>query len=673
MNSDMLANALERSKKRDLSVNDLIAVADVLGATGNFQAVAALYKVWLEYNHDHPLIYAVLFNQGVVLGNLDDLEGVKDVLGKAIETNPDFYPPYINHGRNFERMGNRGEAVQTWYALVNRLAAVNGENINFKVQGLKQIGRVLEAGNIDDKAEEALKLCLEISPEQRDVTQHWCSLRQRQNKWPVIAPWATITRDLLLNGISPLSLAAYTDDPLFQLGNAALYNQFEVGKYSASLVNGHDPALRGRRNGRKLRIGYLSSDLREHAIGYLTQELFEVHDETKMEFVLYYCGHKVKDVVQDRIMASGHKWVDISEMTDDDAAARIMSDGIDILVDVNGYTHSGRTKMIARRPAPIVVNWLGYPGTLGSPYHHYIVADNYIIPPGSEMYYTETVKRLPCYQPNDRKRIVNPLTATRADYGLPEDGMVYCCFNGVQKITSFQWKRWMEILRQTPGSVLWLLQGHEESNQRLKDRATEHGIDSSRIVFAQKLRNADHLARYPLADLFLDTTPYGAHTTASDALWMGVPVLTMEGRGFATRVCGSLVTAAGMPDLICASSDEYVARAVALGKDKAARAELKRRLAENRDSCVLFDTPLLARSMEQLFEEMWADLEAGNLPRPDLLNVDVYNAIGVSLDKDDVEMTGVADYLGLYKAELAKRDSYAKIPYDNRLWTKSAE
>jgi len=662
------ANAIERSKKRDFSVSELIAIADSLASQGRSRDVAELYRVWLDHNADHPLVYAVLFNQGVVLGNLEDLEGARKVLATAIEKFPDFYPPYINLGRIMERMGARGDAVQTWYTLVNRLGSINGENLNFKISGLKQIGRVLEAGNIDEKAEEALKFALDLNPEQRDVLQHWCSLRQRQCKWPVMSGWTEVSRETLLNGISPLSLAAYTDDPLLQLGNAAIYNRYEAGKYHPTLVDGHQPEVRNRRGSRRLRVGYLSSDLREHAIGYLTQELWEVHDPSTVDVFLYYCGHEVNDVVHTRIKACGKPWFNVTGLTDDQAAQRIMDDEIDILIDVNGYTHSARTKMLAMRPAPIVVNWLGYPGTMGSPYHHYIISDNYIIPPESEMYYTEKVVRLPCYQPNDRKRIVHPLTSTRTEAGLPEDGTVFCCFNGVHKITSFHWERWMSILKQVPGSVLWLLQGAEESNVRLRALAAQHGVAPERIVFAQKLRNPDHLARYQHADLFLDTTPYGAHTTASDAMWMGIPVLTLEGRGFASRVCGSLVSAAGMPDMICPDSASYVARAVELGKDRQALAALKKRMRDNRDTCVLFDTTLLARSMEKLFEEMWADLESGNLPRPDLRNVEIYNDIGVSLDKNDLEMGSVKDYEALYLNEMKKRDAYAPIPFDNRLW-----
>ncbi|HVI51610.1 MAG TPA: hypothetical protein VM661_10400 [Candidatus Sulfotelmatobacter sp.] len=668
MSVDIYANAIERSKKRDLSVSELIAIADTLAAQGQQQAVSELYKVWLSCNSDHPLVYAVRFNQGVVLGNLEDLEGARQVLTEAVKGNPDFYPPYINLGRILERMGARGDAVQTWYELVNRLSAINNENINFKNSALKQIGRVLEGGNIDEKAEEALKFALDLNADQRDVIQHWCSLRQRQCKWPVMSGWGEVTRERLLNGISPLSLAAYTDDPLYQLGNAALYNAYEAGKYFPTLIDGHSPEVRGRRGSRRLRVGYLSSDLREHAIGYLTQELFEVHDPAAVDVYLYYCGHQVNDVVHDRIKNCGKPWFNVTGLTDEQAAQKIMDDGIDILIDVNGYTHSARTKMLGMRPAPIVVNWLGYPGTMGSPYHHYIIADNYIIPPDSEMYYTEKVVRLPCYQPNDRKRVVHPLTSTRKDVGLPEKGTVFCCFNGVHKITSFHWVRWMSILKSVPGSVLWLLQGPEESNERLRQLAAQHGVAPERIVFAQKLRNPDHLARYQHADLFLDTTPYGAHTTASDAMWMGIPVLTLEGRGFASRVCGSLVTSAGMADMICPDSDAYIAKAIELGNNPKALSELKARMRANRDTCVLFDTTLLARSMEQLFEDMWADLESGNLPRPDLRNMSVYNDIGVLLDDNDVEMNSVKDYHERYLKVLQERHAYATIPYDNRLW-----
>jgi predicted O-linked N-acetylglucosamine transferase (SPINDLY family) len=356
-------------------------------------------------------------------------------------------------------------------------------------------------------------------------------------------------------------------------------------------------------------------------------------------------------------------------MSDDAAAERIGADGIDILVDVNGHTRDGRSNLFARRPAPILVNWLGYPGTMGTPFHHYVIADDFIIPPGSEHYYTEKVVRLPCYQPNDRKRGVAPTRPTRAEFGLPEGAFVFCSFNGVQKLTRFTYDRWLEILRATPGSVLWLLDPGAETVQRLGDYAEQHGIDRARLIIAPKLANPFHLARYPLADLFLDSFPYGAHTTASDALWMGVPLLTMSGRSFAARVCGSLVRAAGLPELVCDTPHAFVQRAIELAEAPATVAALKAKLELNRATCDLFNMDKLARSLEALYAGMCADYLRGELPIPDLTNLDVYLKAAVEFDHDSQEMLGAApDFDEVYRTKLAARNQARPLRPDDRLW-----
>ncbi|CAN0407175.1 unnamed protein product, partial [Phaeothamnion confervicola] len=272
---------------------------------------------------------------------------------------------------------------------------------------------------------------------------------------------------------------------------------------------------------------------------------------------------------QERIRANVDAWTDITKLSDDEAAQRIAEDEIDILVDLNGFTRDARTAVFARRPAPIIVNWFGFPGTMGSPYHHYIIADPYIIPEGDEIYYSEKVLRLPCYQPNDRKRPVAERTPTRAEQGLPDDALVFCCLNGSQKNMPVLFQLWMHILGQVPGSVLWLLSATNDTNDRLRAVAQQCGVAPERLIFAEKEPNPQHLARYRLADVFLDTFPYGAHTTAADALWMGVPVLTIPGRSFASRVCADLVRAAGLADLVCATPAAYAEKAIALANDRA--------------------------------------------------------------------------------------------------------
>jgi predicted O-linked N-acetylglucosamine transferase (SPINDLY family) len=307
---------------------------------------------------------------------------------------------------------------------------------------------------------------------------------------------------------------------------------------------------------------------------------------------------------------------------------------------------------------------------MASPYHHYLIADPWIIPPGSEIYYTEKVLRLPCYQPTDRQRVVSEKRPTRAEAGLPEEAMVYCCFNGAHKISRFTLERWLTILSRVPGSVLWLLSSTESTEQRLKDFAQSFGIAPDRLIFAPKMANPEHLARYPLADLFLDTAPYGAHTTASDALWMGVPLLTMSGRSFASRVCGSLVRAAGMPDLDCASPAEFVDRAVAMGRDRSIAHSYRGRLTAARDSSLLFDTPNLVARLEELYREMWADFRSNRLPVPDLANLETYLEVGSAIDHEAIEIQAVPDYIGWWRDKLAAYHALRPIPYDRRLWKK---
>lgn len=670
MGSDILASTLKRAEKRNLSVVELARTIEIIRATDGLAAVKALYQAWLKHNRDNPLIYAVRFNYGVFLMDNGDLAGAAEQLEDSVESHPDFMPSYINLGRVYERQGAADKAVRQWSAAVDKMAPVNGSAISHKTIALNQMARVLESNNQDEAAEMMLRQSIEIDREQPEVVQHYIALRQRECKWPIVSPWDRVERHTLMAGISPLSISVYTDDPMMQLATNWNYNRRDVGIPVSGVVTSHW-AAKERAPSEPLRIGYLSSDLREHAIGYLMAEVFGLHDRKIVEVYAYYCGIPAEKGHQERLKASVDHWVDISRMDDAAAARRIADDGIQILVDVNGYTRDGRTKLLALRPAPVIVNWLGFPGSMASPYHHYIIADDWIIPPESEIYYSEKVARLPCYQPNDRKRIVAPETPSRQEAGLPDDAMVYCSFNGTHKITQFTLDRWLTILERVPGSVLWLLDSTETARNGVQQYAGRKGIAPDRIIFAEKKANAHHLARYPLADLFLDTSPYGAHTTASDALWMGVPMLTWSGRSFASRVCGSLLKSAGMPELICDSPEEYVDRAVALGRNKAMLQSYRERLLAGRDTSILFDTPLLVGELEKLYQGMWADLKDGRLPRPDLHNLDIYHEIGCHQDYEQEEIQAVRDYPAWWREKLLNRHIYRPIPADRRLWTEA--
>ncbi len=663
MATDLFTTAIIRSTARSFSVADLIRTAEMLKQEAQADLVEVLYATWVQHNQDNPLLYAVLFNHSVVLSDGGKLEAARACLEKALKLNPEFIPAHINLGRLYERLGNVAPALVQWSVALARMAPVNGASVGYKTTALNQSGRALEAANQDEAAEEMLRQSLELDSHQSEVIQHVVALRQRQCKWPTVLPSERVSARAQVEGMSPLSMAAHTDDPIMQLAAACKYNRDDVGTPKEAHVE-WPAAIPG--SGR-LRIGYLSSDLREHAVGFLMTEVLGLHDREAVEVFAYYCGPEAKDKLHAHFRETADHFKDITSLGDEAAARQMVEDGIQILVDLNGYTREARLKVVARRPAPVIVNWLGFPGTMASPYHHYIIADDWIIPPSHEGYFSEKVLRLPCYQPSSRKREVAAATPSRRDVGLPAEGMVYCCFNGAHKINRFTFNRWLMIIARVPGSVLWLLGGSEAANRRLQDYAAERGVAKERIVFGDKLPNPAHLARYALADLFLDTTPYGAHTTASDALWMGLPVLTFSGRSFASRVCGSLVRAAGTPEMACSTAEELVERAVELGSEPGKLATVRDKLRAQRDTCVLFDMPRLVRRLEDLFRQMWHEHQSGQLPQPDLANLEVYLEVGSEVDYDDVEVQTIADYEGWWRARLARRHHLRPIPHDRRL------
>lgn len=644
---------------------DLIGTSQSLVDAGRVADAVAAYRDWIGERPEDRLVHVAWFNLAVLLQGQGETDAATDAFRQAAQRDASFLPPFLSLGVAHEQRGEALLALEHWSYVTNSLHAVTRDGIGLKVAALKHQARLFEAGCAFLQAEEALRQALEIDPRQRDVLQRWISLRQRRCAWPLLEPPAGLGRAALMAGMAPLSLANFADDPMLQLAHGWACTR-EDARPPRDFRRMEDFAPQLRRGGRR-RIGYLSSDLRDHAIGHLTADLFRHHDRSAFEVFVYDAGIAHEDATKRRIRESVEHWRDIIAL-DDEAALRLMTeDGIDILVDLNGHTRGARPGLLARRPAPAIVNWLGFPGSMGSPFHHYIIADGAIIPPGEERFYSEAVLRLPCYQPNDRHRVVAP-APSRTMLGLPEDAFVLVSFNGAQKITPFVFRQWMAILHAVPDSVLWLMQGGEAAEAALRARAEAAGVDPARLIFAPALRNADHVARYAAADLFLDTWPYGAHTTASDALWMGVPVLTVPGRSFASRVCASLVRAAGLGELVCADWNTYVARAVALAWDRTVVARLRERLLAGRTTSTLFNTAGLVRALEDLFRGIWRDAQAGRLPVPDLTNLDAYLEIGSGFDFDEAEPEAVAMQEARWRAALAHRHAYSPLPADQRLW-----
>jgi len=370
-----------------------------------------------------------------------------------------------------------------------------------------------------------------------------------------------------------------------------------------------------RRDGRRIRVGYVSADFYSHATAHLTFSLYETHDRDEFEIYAYSMGPDDGSVYRRHIERSCDRFVDVRYLSADRAAQRIRTDRIDILIDMKGYTANGRPHLFARRPAPVQVSYLGYPGTTGAAYIDYFISDLVATPPGHEGEFTEQIVYLPeCYQVNDRNQPIATGPLSRSDFGLPERAFVYCSFNMLRKIDRTVFSVWMEILRGVPGSVLWLIKEDPRAEMNLRAAAREANVDPDRLIFAERLEKSAHLARHRLADLFLDTYVCNAHTTASDALWAGLPLLTCPGATFARRVAASLLTAVRIPELIARDLDEYRELAIRLALDGTQLAALRNRLAHNRETCTLFDTRRYVSHLEAAYRRMAEIRESGRAP-----------------------------------------------------------
>jgi predicted O-linked N-acetylglucosamine transferase (SPINDLY family) len=367
------------------------------------------------------------------------------------------------------------------------------------------------------------------------------------------------------------------------------------------------PLWRGERyNHDRIRVAYVSADFREHAVSSLTVGMFEAHDKSRFDVTALSIGPDDNSDMRRRLKASFEHFIDAKTYPDDELAKLIKELEIDILVDLMGFTEGSRTNVLARRPAPIQINYLGFIGTMGAQFIDYIIADRIAIPTDQYEFYSEKVACLPnSFQANDRARRIADKIFTRAEAGLPEEGFVFCCFNNSYKITPDVFDVWMRILKQINGSVLWLVGGSPIMERNLRSEAAARGVDAGRLVFAQRLPLPEYLARLRLADLFLDTLPYNAGTTASDALWAGLPVLTRIGDTFVARMAASLLTAINLPELITSTPEAYEQMALDLAKHPEKITAIKRNLSENRLTTPLFDTKLFTKHIEAAYTEMY--------------------------------------------------------------------
>jgi predicted O-linked N-acetylglucosamine transferase (SPINDLY family) len=378
--------------------------------------------------------------------------------------------------------------------------------------------------------------------------------------------------------------------------------------------NGTLPVIARRERREKIRVGYFSADFRNHPTSYLIAELFELHDRKLFETTAFSFGPESPDPMRQRIKASCDLFVDVRGNSDREVAELARQMEIDVAIDLMGFTHLGRPGIFALRAAPVQVNYLGYPGTMGVPYMDYVIADRTVIPEGHEADYDEKIIRLPdCYQVNDRRRRIANEALTREELGLPGNGFVFCCFNNPCKINPSTFDAWMRILERVPDSVLWLLEDSAAASCNLRREAERRHVSADRLVFGERMPPSQHLARHHAANLFLDTFPYNAHTTASDALWAGLPLLTCVGNTFAGRVAASLLKAVDLPELVTVTPTEYEERAILLAAEPLRLHKFKSRLLDRR-SCALFDTPRFVRHLETALQAIHERRLAGSAP-----------------------------------------------------------
>ncbi len=586
------ADWIHQAWQGSLEFSALIDAASRLDAAGKRPLAAVLYRTWLSRNTSQ-FNHVIQFNLGATLSLEKDIAGSEAAYREAIRLAPGFVQPRVNLGTLLEGQGKIEEALTEWRWVIDHVSPQDPNNKPLVVMALNQMGRVLEINKRLDEASVVLTKSLAIEPEQVDVLHHWVSLRQKQCVWPTYIPLPKVSRKFMQDATSALSMLSISDDPQSQLAAARRYVK---NKLNSDVPNLSNPNGYGHR---KIRIGYASGDFCLHPVSLLTVELFELHDREKFEVYGYCWSPEDGSPMRQRVINAMDKFTKIHSMSDVEAAQLIRRDEIDILVDLQGQTAGARANMLAYRPAPVQITYLGLPATTGLPSIDYVIADKFLIPENEALNYSERPIYMPdVYQVSDRKRNVGPKPG-RADCNLPPEGFVFCTFNNNYKYTPDVFDAWMNILRRVPGSVLLLLADNQWSEANLKKEAKARKIDPKRLVFGPRLSPENYLARYQVADLFLDSFPFNAGTTANDALWMGLPLLTLTGRSFASRMAGALLTAAKMESLITYNLKDYEEKAVALANDPAEMNRLRAQLQIVRSEGVLFDTSRFVRHLEE--------------------------------------------------------------------------
>ena len=565
--------------------------ATTLYKNGDLPQAAELFSRILQQAPDvapaHNGLGLCFYGTGNQAGALERFEA-------AIRHDPFFASAHINRGMVLRDQGRLDAAL----ASMEKAVALDPHNPNAH----SNRGMVLTEMLQPAAANACFERCLQLAPDFPDVAGVRLLNKVHICDWVNLDNEIAALLDAVRRGVQatpPWPLLAMTDD-------AALKRQvMEQWIRTKCPENKTLGPLRTYTGHQRVKLGYFSADYHRHATAHLIAELFERHDRARFEVIAFSFGDDTGDDMQQRIAAGCSRYLDVRTRSDREIAALARNLEIDIAIDLKGFTLQNRLGIFAHRAAPIQVNYLGFPGTMGAPYIDYIIADDVVIPESHKQFYTEQVVNLPgSYQCNDRKRAVSKKIFTRAEAGLPETGFVFCCFNNNFKILPGIFEMWARILNAVPGSVLWLIEDNPAAVANLRRNASAFDLDPARLVFAPRIAPDEHLARHKLADLFLDTLPYNAHTTGSDSLWVGVPLVTCPGESFPARVAASLLRAVDLPELIAPTLDDYEALAIALAHDPTRLQALKDKLERTRGIAPLFDTDAFTRNIEAAYMRM---------------------------------------------------------------------
>ena len=571
---------------------DALHMLGVIAAQTNNHALAVeLMGKAIEINPNSASAYS---NRGLALQDLKRTDEALASYDKAIALKPDYAEAFNNRGIALQDLKRLDEALASYDKAV-ALKPDYADAFNNRGNALRGLRRLDEALASYDKAV-ALKPDYEFVFGMKLHTQmnlcDWSDLPGQLDRLE-----SALSEDRKVT--TPLPLLGLIDNPELQLLASKIYAE---ARYPASDVLGD--FIKRAPDG-KIRIGYYSADFHNHATSYLMAELLEAHDAQRFELYGFSFGPDNQDEMRKRISDGFDQFIDVTKESDHEVAKISRHLGVDIAVDLKGFTKDSRTGIFAGRCAPIQVNYLGYPGTIGATYMDYIVADKTLIPQESQEHFSEKIVYLPhSYQVNDSKRKISDKVFTRHELGLPDSSFVFCCFNNNYKILPATFDGWMRLLKSVKGSVLWLFEDNPTAGKNLRKEAEVRGVDPTRLVFAKRLKLDEHLARHRLADLFIDTFPCNAHTTTSDALWAGLPVLTLIGKSFAARVAASLLNAMDLPELITQTQQQYEARAIELANEPEKLAEIKTKLHSNLRTSPLFNGELFARHIEAAYVEM---------------------------------------------------------------------